>query len=60
LTGNTANRNVNVGFDVVDGSSNNMLSKNSGCLNTVVDALDDGTGTGNFWQFNHFCTRSGI
>jgi hypothetical protein len=57
---NTANRNGNIGFDVIDGSGTNVFLQNTGCINNMFDAFSDGTGTGNVWTANSFCTSSGI
>jgi parallel beta-helix repeat protein len=59
FTGNSAARNA-LGFAALDRSSNNIIRKNTARTNTVWDALDDGTGTGNLWIANVFGKTSGI
>jgi hypothetical protein len=60
LIGNAAGRNGNIGFAVIDDSSFNLLRSNVACNNIALDAFDDGTGTGNVWDSNKFCSTSGI
>jgi parallel beta-helix repeat protein len=57
---NQAFRNGGVGFFAFFGSQFNVFSRNHGCRNFFVDALDISTGAGNAWIDNRFCTTSGI
>jgi len=43
------------GFYLLFGSSHNILTRNVACRSSV-DGLDDGTGVGNIWGANDFCT----
>jgi hypothetical protein len=45
---------------VTEGSSNNTFSDNTAHQNAILDALDDGSGTGDVWLRNSFGTTSGI
>lgn len=60
FTFDIADGNGGVGFLVFGGSSFNVLSFNSGHNNGDVDALDDGSGTGNLWTRNNFGTTFGF
>jgi len=60
VTANTGNSNGSVGFLVIDGSSFNTLTRNIGRANKALDALDDGSGTGNVWVSNNLGTTAGI
>lgn len=60
LTANTANSNGAIGFLASEGSSFNRFSRNLARGNGNVDAMDDGSGTGNVWTNNNFGTTSGI
>jgi parallel beta-helix repeat protein len=60
ITRNTANENNEIGFLVWFGSSFNTLTRNVGHQNLQLDALDDGTGSGNVWSDNQFGTTSGF
>lgn len=60
LEKNRADNNDNIGFSFTLGSDDNIVRKNKACDNGVVDASRDGTGVGNVFDRNHFCTTSGI
>ena len=60
LTENTANGNLSYGFVAVEGSSNNAISHDTGHQNAILDALDEGSGTGDVWLRNSFGTTSGL
>jgi len=60
VTGNVGNNNGTFGFLVFGGSSFNTFTGNVGRANHSLDALDDGSGTGNVWMNNHFGTTAGI
>jgi parallel beta-helix repeat protein len=52
---NRAMGNGREGFYLLFDSSNNTLIRNVACGNGI-DAYDDGTGIGNVWEANRFCT----
>jgi parallel beta-helix repeat protein len=60
VEGNTGDANGGIGFLVFGGSSTNTLNRNSGHRNGSLDALDDGSGSGNVWTKNHFGKTSGF
>lgn len=53
---NHAYDNGDYGFKVHLGSSDNSFRANKACRNVTADVFDDGTGTGNAWHGNRFCT----
>ena len=56
LKQNTARANGVYGFGL-QSSSHNTLMRNTACRNAVFDAYDDGSGVGNVWRANDFCTK---
>jgi parallel beta-helix repeat protein len=58
ITLNRVMRNQASGINVGQGSSLNEIHRNLACRNLDGDAHDDGTGTGNNWTANRFCTSS--
>jgi parallel beta-helix repeat protein len=60
FTSNSANENGGVGFLVFGGSSFTTVNGNVGHGNGSLDALDDGSGTGNVWTGNDFGKTSGF
>jgi parallel beta-helix repeat protein len=60
LTGNNGSSNGYFGFAVLSESSHNLLEANSACGNPFADGASDGTGTGNVWTNNSFCTTYGF
>ena len=48
------------GIALVEGSSFNEVGRNVACANNNADGYSDGTGSGNVWQANVFCTTIGI
>lgn len=57
LTENQALANDGNGFSLHLGASGNTLRRNIACQN-IVDAIDDGSGVGNVWAANDFCTSA--
>ena len=55
LKRNAARANGAYGFGL-ESSSHNTLKRNTACRNVVSDAYDDGSGVGNVWRANDFCT----
>jgi parallel beta-helix repeat protein len=53
---NRAFANTGDGFYLLFASSYNTLTRNVACRNTGVDASDHGSGVGNVWRANRFCT----
>jgi parallel beta-helix repeat protein len=48
------------GISVIEGSSFNEVRQNVACANANADAYHDGTGAGNVWEANVFCTTIGV
>jgi parallel beta-helix repeat protein len=53
---NQAMVNTRWGFGLSLGASHNSVLTNIACRNGIVDAYDDGSGIGNTWEGNTFCT----
>jgi len=48
------------GISLRDTSSYNLVTENIACRNGNADGYTDGTGSGNVWQANVFCTAIGL
>ncbi|HEV2120368.1 MAG TPA: right-handed parallel beta-helix repeat-containing protein [Candidatus Bathyarchaeia archaeon] len=57
---NSANGNGAYGFALTSHSSNNLVQSNLACTNSIFDAYQDTTSTGNIYRNNIFCKTSGL